>query len=126
EGAVYATAQAVGTSVVAGRQLNGKELSYNNLLDLDSALTIVRDFNDPAAVVIKHNSPCGAAEAATPAEALKSAMAGDPLSAFGSVLGLNRAVDAAAANVLTEPGLFVEAIIAPEFDPEALHILTTV
>ena len=120
EGAVYAAAQSDGASVVTARQLNGKELSYNNLLDLDSALAMVRDFSDPAAVVIKHNNPCGAAEADTLAEALKLAMAGDPLSAFGSVLGLNRTVDAATAQVLTEPGLFVEAIIAPEFEPEAL------
>ena len=125
EGAVYA-AQSEGTSVVTARQLNGKELSYNNLLDLDSALAMVRDFSDPAAVVIKHNNPCGAAEAGTLAAALKSAMAGDPLSAFGSVLGLNRPVDAATARLLTEPGLFVEAILAPEFEPEALAILTTV
>jgi phosphoribosylaminoimidazolecarboxamide formyltransferase/IMP cyclohydrolase len=125
EGAVYAAAQREGASVVAARQLNGKELSYNNLLDLDSALAMVRDFSDPAAVVIKHNNPCGAAEAPALAEALKLAMAGDPLSAFGSVLGLNRPVDAATARVLTEPGLFVEAILAPEFEPEALAILTT-
>jgi phosphoribosylaminoimidazolecarboxamide formyltransferase / IMP cyclohydrolase len=126
QGAVYAATQSDGASVVNARQLNGKELSYNNLLDLDNALAIVRDFSDPAAVVIKHNNPCGAAESSTLAEALTLAMAGDPLSAFGSVLGLNRLVDAATARVLTEPGLFVEAIIAPEFEPEALTILTTV
>jgi len=126
QAAVYAAAKRDGSSVVAARQLNGKELSYNNLLDLDSALAIVRDFNEPAAVVIKHNNPCGAAEASSLATALKNAMAGDPLSAFGSVLGLNRPVDAASAEVLTEPGLFVEAIIAPGFDPEALQLLTTV
>ncbi|MEI8375521.1 MAG: bifunctional phosphoribosylaminoimidazolecarboxamide formyltransferase/IMP cyclohydrolase [Planctomycetota bacterium] len=126
QGAVYAAAQSEGASVVTARQLNGKELSYNNLLDLDSALAMVRDFSDPAAVVIKHNNPCGAAEAGTLAQALKLAMAGDPLSAFGSVLGLNRRVDAATAQVLTEPGMFVEAILAPEFDPEAIAILTTV
>jgi phosphoribosylaminoimidazolecarboxamide formyltransferase / IMP cyclohydrolase len=129
-GAVYAAQSAgngeVAASAVTARQLNGKELSYNNLLDLDSALGIVRDFSEPAAVVIKHNNPCGAAEAGTLAEALKLAMEGDPLSAFGSVLGLNRAVDAATAQVLTEPGLFVEAIIAPDFEPAALTILTTV
>jgi phosphoribosylaminoimidazolecarboxamide formyltransferase/IMP cyclohydrolase len=101
EGAVYATALGQGASVVTARQLNGKELSYNNLLDLDSALAIVRDFDDPAAVVIKHNNPCGAAESDSLAEALKLAMAGDPLSAFGSVLGLNRSVDVATAQVLT-------------------------
>jgi phosphoribosylaminoimidazolecarboxamide formyltransferase/IMP cyclohydrolase len=126
QAAVYAAAQQIGASVVAARQLNGKELSYNNLLDLDSALAMVRDFAGPATVVIKHNNPCGAAESSTLAIALAKAMAGDPLSAFGSVLGLNRAVDAATAQLLTEPGLFVEAIVAPEFEPEALHILTTV
>ncbi len=126
QGAVYAAGHAEGASIVTAKQLNGKELSYNNLLDLDSALAMVRDFSEPAAAVIKHNNPCGAAEASTMAEALRLAMAGDPLSAFGSVIGLNRTVDAAAAQVLTEPGLFVEAIVAPGFEPEALTILTTV
>ena len=123
--AVYAASGASGPSLVAGKQLHGKELSYNNLLDLDAAMGIVRGFCDPAAVVIKHNNPCGAAEAATLSQALASAMAGDPLSAFGSVLGLNRPVDAATAEVLAAPGLFVEAIVAPEFSPEAFTILTT-
>jgi phosphoribosylaminoimidazolecarboxamide formyltransferase/IMP cyclohydrolase len=112
-------------NVVAARQLNGKELSYNNLLDLDSALAIVRQFSEPAAVVIKHNNPCGAAVRATLAGALQRAMEGDPLSAFGSVLGLNRTMDAATAEVLCAPGLFVEAIVAPRFEPAALEILTT-
>ena len=94
-------------------------------MDLDSALAIVRQFAGPAAAVIKHNNPCGAAVADTLAEALERAMAGDPLSAFGSVLGLNRPVDAATAEVLTAPGLFVEAIVAPDFDDDALNILTT-
>jgi phosphoribosylaminoimidazolecarboxamide formyltransferase/IMP cyclohydrolase len=110
---------------VAARQLHGKELSYNNLLDLDSALAIVRQFSEPAAVVIKHNNPCGAAAADTLAVALQRAMDGDPLSAFGSVLGLNRTVDAATAEVLAVPGLFVEAIVAPGFDDAALNLLTT-
>jgi phosphoribosylaminoimidazolecarboxamide formyltransferase / IMP cyclohydrolase len=123
--AIYARPGVVGANVVAARQLNGKELSYNNLLDLDSALAIVRDFADPAVVVIKHNNPCGAAAADDLAEALRRALAGDPLSAFGSVLGLNRRLDPATAEVLAEPGLFVEAIVAPDFDPEALDILTT-
>lgn len=113
-------------NLVAARKLHGKELSYNNLLDLDSALSIVRAFPRPAAVVIKHNNPCGAAQAHSLAVALERAMAGDPLSAFGSVLGLNRAVDLAAAKVLAVPGLFVEAIVAPEFDPQAFELLTTV
>lgn len=123
QGALYA-GEGTG-SVVAAEQLHGKELSYNNLLDLDSAMEIVRGFSDPAASVIKHNNPCGAACGTTLAEALKKAMAGDPLSAFGSVLGLNRPMDAAAAEVLCEPGLFIEAIVAPEFEPEARKILST-
>jgi phosphoribosylaminoimidazolecarboxamide formyltransferase / IMP cyclohydrolase len=125
QAALYSKLEDDSASVVAARQLNGKELSYNNLLDLDSALTIVRQFADPAAVVIKHNNPCGAAVQETLATALQRAMDGDPLSAFGSVLGLNRPVDAAAAEVLTAPGLFVEAIVAPRFNPDALEILTT-
>jgi phosphoribosylaminoimidazolecarboxamide formyltransferase / IMP cyclohydrolase len=123
--ALYSKSDGQGASIVAARQLNGKELSYNNLLDLDSALTIVRQFSDPAAVVIKHNNPCGAAASDVLATALQLAMEGDPLSAFGSVLGLNRPVDAATAEVLTAPGLFVEAIVAPRFNPDALEILTT-
>ena len=105
--------------------MNGKELSYNNLMDLDSALAVVRDFADPAAVVIKHNNPCGAATADALATAMRRALDGDPLSAFGSVLGLNRTVDAATAETLAAPGLFVEAIVAPRFGEEALEILTT-
>ncbi len=123
--ALYGDAKPGGTSLVGAQQLHGKELSYNNLLDLDSALEIVRQFSEPAVSVIKHNNPCGAAVAPTLAEALRRGLAGDPVSAFGSVLGMNRAVDAAAAEVLAEPGLFVEAIVAPDVAPEALEILTT-
>jgi phosphoribosylaminoimidazolecarboxamide formyltransferase / IMP cyclohydrolase len=123
--ALYARPDCPGASIVAGRPLHGKELSYNNILDLDSALGIVRRFSDPAAVVIKHNNPCGAAVAETSAEALRRALEGDPLSAFGSVLGLNRDVDAETAEVLTAPGLFVEAVVAPHFDRQAVEILTT-
>ena len=123
--ALYAKQEAPAANLVSAQQLHGKELSYNNLLDLDSALAIVRDFSRPAAAVLKHNNPCGAATAASLAEALEKAMAGDPLSAFGSVLGLNRVVDADTAEVLATPGLFVEAIVAPDFEPAALEILTT-
>ena len=86
---------------------------------------MVRSFSRPAAVVIKHNNPCGAATDDKLAAALEKAMAGDPLSAFGSVLGLNRVVDAASAEVLAVPGLFIEAIVAPDYEPAALEILTT-
>ncbi len=125
QAALYAQCESGGASVVAAQKLHGKELSYNNLLDLDSALAIVRGFAQPAAAVIKHNNPCGTAVGDSLAEALRRGMAGDPLSAFGSVLGLNRTVDAATAEVLAEPGLFVEAIVAPDFTPEAFEILTT-
>jgi phosphoribosylaminoimidazolecarboxamide formyltransferase / IMP cyclohydrolase len=125
QAALYARSDCPGASVVAARQLHGKELSYNNYLDLDSALAIVRQFSDPAAAVIKHNNPCGAAVADTLAVALQRAMEGDPLSAFGSVLGLNRTVDGATADVLATPGLFVEAIVAPRFESDAFEILTT-
>ena len=125
QAALYGDARPGGANLVTAKQLHGKELSFNNLLDLDSALAVVRDFDRPAAVVIKHNNPCGAAVSDRLADALGQALAGDPLSAFGSVLGLNRPVDAAAAEVLTAPGLFVEAVVAPDFDPAALEILTT-
>ncbi len=125
QAAVYVDAKSGGPSVLTARQLNGKELSYNNLLDLDSALGIVRAFERPSVAVIKHNNPCGAAVADQTVDALRKGMEGDPLSAFGSVIGFNRPVDAASAEVLATPGLFVEAIVAPAFEPEALKILTT-
>jgi phosphoribosylaminoimidazolecarboxamide formyltransferase / IMP cyclohydrolase len=112
-------------ALVNARQLHGKELSYNNLLDVDAALACVRSLPCPAVAVLKHNNPCGAATAATLGEAIHKAWEGDPLSAFGSVLGVNVPVDAAMADYLAEPGKFVEAIVAPEFTPEALSILTT-
>ncbi len=123
--AIYEHAADDRPGIVSARQLNGKELSFNNLLDLDSALNIVRSFVDPAVTVIKHNNPCGAAVDAALAEALRKAMEGDPVSAFGSVLGFNRLLDVAEAEFLAQPGLFVEAIVAPGFSPAAVEILTT-
>jgi len=124
--AVYEVAgQATAHTLLSAKQLNGKELSYNNLLDLDSALAIVRGWSEPAASVIKHNNPCGAAAADNLAQAVRKALDGDPVSAFGSVLAFNRAVDVATAEVLAEPGRFIEAIAAPAFEPGALEILTT-
>jgi len=125
QAALYADETARGPSVVSAEVLHGKELSYNNLLDLDSAVEIVRQWSMPAAVVIKHNNPCGAAVADRLDAALQRALDGDPLSAFGSVLGLNRPVDAATAEVLCAPGLFIEAIAAPDFAPEAFELLTS-
>ncbi len=122
---LYAAANAPAANLVSAMRLNGKELSYNNLLDLDSALAIVRSFSEPAASVIKHNNPCGAAVRRTLAEALEKGLQGDPLTRLGSVLGLNRVVDAAAAELLARPGLFIEAIVAPISPPKRLEILTT-
>ena len=112
-------------SLSAAKQLGGKELSYNNLLDLDAALNIAREFTDPAAVVIKHNNPCGCGIGESLVTAFERAYAGDPVSAFGSIIGFNRPVDAATAEKLAEPNRFVEAIIAPGYDKEAFEILTT-
>ncbi len=100
-------------------------MSYNNLLDLDSALRLIRRFAGPAATILKHNNPCGAAEAADLAEAFELAYEGDPVSAFGGIVGLNRPVDLATAERLCVPGRFIEAILAPGFEPEAFQLLTT-
>ncbi len=111
---------------VAGAEvLHGKELSYNNILDLDSALNLVREFAQPAAVVVKHNNPCGAAVAADLADAFQEAFDGDPQSAFGGILAFNRILDEVTALKLAEPNRFVECIIAPDFSPAAFEILTT-
>jgi len=106
-------------------QLSGKELSYNNFLDLDGATRLAGLLGDPAAVVVKHTNPCGAAAAATAAEALATAMAADPTSAFGSIVAVNRPFDRECAEVLLAPGLFVEVVAAPAFAPEAVELLTT-
>jgi phosphoribosylaminoimidazolecarboxamide formyltransferase/IMP cyclohydrolase len=123
--ALYASPGAGPHALVNAKQLHGKELSYNNLLDLDAALAIARSLPQPAVAVLKHNNPCGAATADTLGEAIAKAWDGDPLSAFGSVLGVNVPVDASMAEFLAVPGKFVEAIVAPEFTPEAFKILTT-
>ena len=111
--------------VAGATVLHGKELSYNNLLDLDSALNLVREFASPAAAVIKHNNPCGCAVAETLVEAFQHAYEGDPLSAYGGVISFNRPVDEPTAIQLTEPGRFVECVIAPDFTKEAFEVLTT-
>jgi phosphoribosylaminoimidazolecarboxamide formyltransferase/IMP cyclohydrolase len=106
-------------------QLHGKELSYNNLLDLDGALLALSPFAfspKPAVCIIKHTTPCGLATGGTLSEAYDKALATDPVSAFGSVISMNRGVDPATAEALAS--LFVECIVAPGFDPAALEILT--
>jgi phosphoribosylaminoimidazolecarboxamide formyltransferase/IMP cyclohydrolase len=122
--AIYARPYS-GGSLVEAQKLHGKELSYNNLLDLDSAYSIVRCFAKPSAVVIKHNNPCGAASAHKLSFACRKALDGDPQSAFGGILGFNQHVEADTAEVLCQPGLFIEAIVAPSFSKEAIEILST-
>lgn len=103
-------------------QLSGKELSYNNIMDLDAALAVVREFDEPAAAVIKHATPCGVATAATLDRAYERALACDPMSAFGSVIALNRSVDLATAELIHETR-FVEAVIAPDYYRNALELI---
>jgi phosphoribosylaminoimidazolecarboxamide formyltransferase / IMP cyclohydrolase len=111
-------------SVLHARVLMGKQLSYNNLLDADSALELVKEFDEgPAAVVVKHNNPCGGAVAATVAEAFERAWSGDPQSAFGGILALNRPVDVALARKIAVPERFLEVLIAPDVAPDALAAL---
>ena len=123
--AFYVEDDAPATSLARATKRNGKELSYNNLMDLDSAKSIVTEFDQPAACVIKHSNPCGCAVAESLADAFENAHAGDPVSAFGSIIGLNRTVDVATAERLCEPGRFIEAVIAPGYDAAAFELLTT-
>ena len=111
--------------IASAEQLHGKELSYNNILDLDSALNLVREFAGPTAVVVKHNNPCGAATASKLADAFQLAWSGDPQSAFGGILAFNRIVDADTASALMDPKAkrFIECVIAPDYEPHALDAL---
>jgi len=114
-------ATAMQPTVADAEVLHGKELSFNNLLDLNAALAAVSSFTAPAVVIIKHTNPCGLACDDTLLEAYKKAHAGDPISAYGGIIGSNRPLDAATAREISQ--LFYEAIIAPEFTPEALKVL---
>lgn len=125
QAAFYAVPGCAEANVADARQLSGKELSFNNILDLAAALEIVKDFREPAACVIKHNNPCGAAVAEDLLEAYKAAHAGDPQSAFGGIIGLNGRVDLRVAEEIAQPDRFVEAIVAPLFTREAVEVLTT-
>ncbi|HET9212676.1 MAG TPA: bifunctional phosphoribosylaminoimidazolecarboxamide formyltransferase/IMP cyclohydrolase [Thermoanaerobaculia bacterium] len=115
-GAVYARTD--GPGVLGGfRQLQGKELSWNNVLDADAARKIVALFDEPAVVIVKHNNPCGVGRGADLAEAYGRALATDPVSAFGSIIALNRPADAAFAEAMAD--LFVEVLIAPSYEEDA-------
>jgi phosphoribosylaminoimidazolecarboxamide formyltransferase / IMP cyclohydrolase len=119
--ALYVPTGKAVAGLAAAKQLQGKELSYNNLVDLESARSLAAEFQQPAAVIIKHNNPCGTAEQSTLRDAYLKALACDPVSAFGGVLAFNREVDAATAEEVAK--LFVECIAAPGFDMRAKEIL---
>ncbi|HIZ85548.1 MAG TPA: bifunctional phosphoribosylaminoimidazolecarboxamide formyltransferase/IMP cyclohydrolase [Candidatus Coprenecus stercoravium] len=102
-------------------QLHGKEISYNNMLDIEAAVELISDFEETAVAVIKHNNACGCAVGATLKEAWESALAADPVSAFGGIIAANRTVDAATAEEMHK--IFFEVVVAPDYEPEALRIL---
>ncbi len=116
--ALYSDGSGVG--VANGKQLQGKELSYNNIVDMQAAWDLAQEFTEPVCAIIKHTNPCGTAVAATLAEAYKRALECDPVSAFGGVIGVNRPVDADTATEMAK--LFLEVIAAPAFDPAAREI----
>lgn len=118
QGAFYRELHAKEPAVSRGKILHGKAMSYNNFLDANSALELVKEFDQTAVAIIKHNNPCGCALGATPVEAYVKARATDPVSAFGGVLAFNRPVDLAAAKEITST--FVEVVIAPAFTEDAL------
>ena len=119
--ALYIPSGLPASGLAGAPQLQGKELSYNNLVDLDAAWSLVQEFEGPACVIVKHNNPCGTAEQRTLAEAYRQALACDPVSAFGGVLAFNRAVDGETAAEVGK--LFAECIVAPGYDSMAREAL---
>ncbi len=113
--ALYADGSGLG--IAGAKQLQGKELSFNNLVDLDACWELLQEFEEPAVIIVKHTNPCGAAMGATVLEAYQKALACDPVSAFGGIIGANREMDGAAAEEIAK--LFVEAIAAPSFTTDA-------
>ncbi len=120
--ALYIEKDSEGTSVAGVTQLHGKELSFNNFLDLNAAYEIARDFDEPTSVIIKHTNPSGVASAPTLDKAFKDALSCDKLSAFGGIIGFNRIVDRKTAEVISKSGFF-ECIITPDYKADALNIL---
>ena len=109
------------TGVLEAEQLAGKELSFNNLLDADAAWNAVRGLTQPAVAIVKHTIPCGLAERSDLATAFDEALRGDPVSAFGGIVALNRPVDGETARRMAE--IFFEVVVAPEFDDETIETL---
>ncbi|MBI3933684.1 MAG: bifunctional phosphoribosylaminoimidazolecarboxamide formyltransferase/IMP cyclohydrolase, partial [Acidobacteria bacterium] len=121
--ALYATVGNLKGGIARSRALQGKELSFNNLVDLEAAWNLVQEFSGPVVAIIKHTNPCGCAEQPTQVESFKKALECDPVSAFGGVIGLNRPLDSETAEEIGK--LFVEAIAAPAFTPAALEKLAS-
>lgn len=119
--ALYRSSVTAGRGMAAAPQLQGKELSYNNLVDLEASWRLAQEFDQPTTVIVKHTNPCGVATAATLVESYQRALEVDPVSAFGSVIAFNRPVDGPTAEELAK--LFVEAVVAPGFEPPALERL---
>lgn len=122
EAAIYSLTGRSGPSLVDAEVLSGKELSYNNYVDIEAVLDMILDFEEPFACVVKHTNPCGAAVSGTPAEAYKRALESDPMSAYGSIIGLNRVVDIETAKLLHETQ-FVECVLAPGYSDEAFALM---
>jgi phosphoribosylaminoimidazolecarboxamide formyltransferase/IMP cyclohydrolase len=120
EAAFYRDLQPAPGSLGAFRQLQGKDLSYNNIADADAAWECVKSFDEPACVIIKHANPCGVAVAGNPADAYRKAFATDPTSAFGGIIAFNREIDGPAAQAVTQQ--FVELVIAPKITPDAVRL----
>jgi phosphoribosylaminoimidazolecarboxamide formyltransferase/IMP cyclohydrolase len=121
--AFYRSGIPVSGTVANAKQLNGKELSYNNIVDVDAAWQLVNEFAQPAAVIVKHTNPCGTAIGATLEEAYARAYAADSVSAFGGIIAVNRVLNKATAEQIVET--FMEAVIAPAFDEDAVEVLKT-
>jgi phosphoribosylaminoimidazolecarboxamide formyltransferase/IMP cyclohydrolase len=118
QAAFYTDSRAIGASVTSARQIQGRELSFNNIADADAALECVRQFDSPACVIVKHANPCGVARAGTIADAYARAYRTDPTSAYGGIIAVNRELDAATAHAIVEQQ-FVEVILAPSISDEA-------
>jgi phosphoribosylaminoimidazolecarboxamide formyltransferase/IMP cyclohydrolase len=123
KGASYRSSFRTAPSIAHATFLGGKELSYNNILDLDSAFELARELRRQACVIVKHNNPCGAGCAETPLEAFKKALSGDPISAYGGLAAFNGTVDIATAEAIAVKENFLEGIVAPQFARGAVDIL---
>jgi phosphoribosylaminoimidazolecarboxamide formyltransferase/IMP cyclohydrolase len=123
EGAVYISpVEDTGLSVAQSDVLHGKEMSYNNFLDVEAAVNLVKEFDETACVIVKHNNPCGVAVRENQIDAYREALSRDPKSAFGGIVAFNRPVNIETAKALTE--IFLEVVIAPDFEEDAFRFLT--